>query len=227
MTDDYSYFRNKLADKTYASRRLRENIRIASKVFDTPQEYKFAAEREEIVIRELPGTRHEIVAKFLEFDRRVFVLNFQKWRTQNGTPLDRVNFSFFGAEVPRLIEFLENVKRLHFPDERGINIRDDHLKVVAISDADARRIITENWDIVRQIASSDVSMEEIVALAYRKGQLAVFEKLLSDGDYFSGECAKRSVSPEDLWQGFFSKQISGYLATAFPTFSPAVWIIGN
>jgi len=212
MSDDYSYFKNKRPDKLYASRRLKDGVRIASKVFDNEAETKFAVEKHELVIRELPGTRHEIVAKFLEHDRRVFVLNFQKWRMEQDYPLDKVSFSFWGQEIPRISQFLDHISKLYFPNEDGINVKDEDLRVVALSDADLRKVITENPALVAQIAKNEISESDIVALAYRRKQLQRFEQLLFDAGYFEAELQRLNSKPEEIWQSFFeaNQWIFGY-----------------
>jgi hypothetical protein len=212
MGDDYPYFKNKKTDKTYASRRLKDQIRIASKVFDTQAAYQYALEKSELVIRELPGTRHEIVAKFVEADRHVFILTFQKWRMDGDYPLERVHFSFFGDEIPRICDFLDHIKKLHFPNADKINVLDSDLRVVAISDADVRRLITENLPLVMQIVRNEITEGDVTALAYRREQLQRFKRLLFDRAFFDAERARMNCKPEDVWQKFFESNqwIFGY-----------------
>ncbi len=212
MPDEYSYFKNKKTDKLYASRRLKDGVRIASKVFDNDVETKFAIEKHELVIREMPGSRHEIVAKFFEHDRSVFVLNFQKWRMDQDYPLDRVSFSFWGQQIPRICEFLDHIRKLYFPNEDGINVKDEDLRVVAISDANLRRVITENPKLVAQIAKNEITESDIVALAYRRKQLQRFERLLFEDGFFEAELQRLKLKPEEVWQSFFegNQWIFGY-----------------
>src|SRR4051812_23770037 len=101
--DDYEYHRNKNPNKTYISRSLSfrdqpgRNLRIARKVFDSPEQHSFALEKGEHVIRVSEGGRQEIIAKFYEDDRRVFVLTIQRFTTKNGAPHSQ-SFSFIGEE---------------------------------------------------------------------------------------------------------------------------------
>lgn len=210
--DDFSFHRNKRPDKTYASKRIRENIRIASKVMDTAADYHFATERHELVLRELSGVRHEIKATFTEDDRHINVLTLQKWRVRDGVPIEKTHFSFRDDEIPRLLEFLQHVQKLHFPTAASINVRDEDLRVVAISDEAARRLITENLDLVSQIARNEITERDIIALGYRRKQLERFSRLMSDHSFFEAERRKLEVTPEGLWQAFFefNQWIFGY-----------------
>lgn len=212
MAEDFEFHRSKRTDRTFVSPRINDKIRIASKVMDTEADYHFAIERHELVLRELPGVRHEITAKFTEDDRRIFVLTFQKYRTEGGVPLERLHFSFRNEEIPKLIEFLNHVEKLYFPDAQKINVRDEDLRVIAISDERARRLISEKPELVAQIARNEITEQDIVALAYRRKQLARFEQLMIDPTFFESERAELQTYPEGVWQAFFeaNQWVFGY-----------------
>lgn len=209
---EYDYHRAKRPDKTYASKRFNENMRIASKVMDTDAERHFASVREEVVLRELPGIRHEIKATFTEDDRRISVLTFQKWRIRTASPMEKVSFSFRDDEITRLIEFLGHIRTLYFPDAKAVNVLDADLKVVTLSDTQTRQLLTEKPDLVAQIARHAVTEEDIVALGYRRKQLQRFERLLHEDGFFKRESERLGMTPEDLWQHFFeaNQWIFGY-----------------
>jgi len=78
MAEEDEIHRNKRPDKTYISRRIRTTnvltgeqraLRIASKVLDGDA-VAYAREFGEVVVRSTPKRRKEIVAKFLEDERR-------------------------------------------------------------------------------------------------------------------------------------------------------------
>jgi hypothetical protein len=214
MEDDSSYHFNKRVDKTYVSRRidspLEGSIRIASKVFDNDAGLMSVKERDHIVIRETPAQRHEVVAKFYEDSRRTFVLTIQKYNRVSG-PSVREHFSFTGQEIPKLVKFLADIKRLHFPNDERINIPDDDLEKLLLSQAQAKRLVVENEDILVELAQSETLPRDIVALGYRRSQLVEFERLLSDPIHFSGQVSKVG-KPERVWQDFFERNhwIFGY-----------------
>jgi hypothetical protein len=91
MPDDVAYHLNKRPEKTYVTKRIPgemkdgsegRTIRIASKVFDTPENHAFSVDRGEVVIRVTPGGREEVVAKFYEDDRSIFQLVIQRFERE-------------------------------------------------------------------------------------------------------------------------------------------------
>jgi len=219
MTDEYEYdiHKNKRPDKTYISKSLSfanqsdRRIRIASKVFDSPETHSFALEHGEHVIRVTDGGRQEIVAKFYEDDRCVDVLTLQRFTTDTGVP-HKISFSFIGEEIPRLLEFIENLRAIHFPSDEKINVTDKDIKRLLLSPDQARTLVVQNQDIVLELARSAITKSDIVALGFRKEQLKRFEKLLADKDYFEQQKREEETSDEGLWQAFFEKNkwVFGY-----------------
>ena len=204
MTNDADFHFNKLTGKTYVSPRIKGRIRIASKVLDSDDGIRFASERDEIVIRRTPSGRQEIVAKFIEDDRRIFLLTFQKWNLQNGMPVGEVHFTFRHDEVTAIIEFLLNIKKIHFPDSGKININDEKLRNILLSHDQTKELILANEELVASVAASELTSKDIVALGYRKKQLERFEKLLTDEKFFKCE-SESAGGGERAWQLFFEQ----------------------
>jgi len=75
-----------------------------------------------------------------------------------------------------------------------------------------RRIAADNQQLLAAIARNEITTEDVVALSYRKKQLAVFERLLSDSDYFDECVHQHGKGPESLWQRYLEKNhwILGY-----------------
>jgi Domain of unknown function (DUF4263) len=213
MDDERSIHFNKRSNKTYVSPSLNaggRRIRIASKVIGSTEGQQYATERGELVIRVTPGGRQEVIAKFTEDDRHLFVLTFQRW--SKGAPYGSTNFSFVGEEIDRILEFIVNVKKLHLPDSAKINITDEDLRRVLLSDEQARRIVADNEELIISIARNEITTHDVVALGYRRKQLERYEQLLNDEAFFEAERARLNTTPEGLWQHFFeaNKWIFGY-----------------
>jgi antiviral defense system Shedu protein SduA len=217
MTEDYEYHRNKRPDKTYVSKSLSfgqqsdRRFRIASKVFDSPEAHDFALEHGEHVIRITPGRRQEIVAKFYEDNRGIFVLTIQRFTPGTGVP-HQTSFSFIGDEIPRLIEFISNLQLIAFPNANGLNVTDADLQKLLLSPEQVRSLIVQNQELVLELASSEITKSDLIALGYRKKQLDRFQKLLCDPDYFEQEKRSGGTTDEGVWQHFFesNKWIFGY-----------------
>lgn len=216
MTDDADYHRNKQSNKTYVSPSIargndRPSIRIASKVIDVEGGYAYAKEHDEIVLRRTDAGRYEIVAKFVEDDRRIFVLTIQKFNQVSG-PSGKYHFSLTGDEIDRLLEFLLNIKKIHFPNTGKVNISDDALRQLLLDEDQTRRVFLENRELIEKLVESEELSRDIVALGYRRKQLVVFERLLSEADYFAKHQSRLNTTAEGLWQKFFEKNnwIFGY-----------------
>lgn len=203
MTDDQEreFHANKKPGKTYVSKRLSNGLRIASKVIDSDRLVYEAMLRDEVVLRATGSKRQEIVAKFFEAERRLHVLTLQRWNAEKGRPYERVHFSFTNAEIELLLTFLKNVVHLHFPNADKVNVRDEDLRTIVTTREQARALLSRNLNLVVQIAENEVTERDVIALGYRRKQLARFERLLEDPTYFSEETKDRL--PEAVWQAFF------------------------
>lgn len=214
MADEEEIHRNKLPNKTYISPQvptLEGPLRIASKVIDSEGAY-YAKVKKEVVLRRTPSARIEIVAKFLEDDRKLTVLTLQQFNGNNGQP-HRTNFSFIGSEIPRLLDFLHDIAEVEFKHAGAVNITDADLTKLVISKSQAASLVHDNQDAFLEALRGQVTKEDIVALGYRKKQLGIFSQLLSDPEFFDLCKKQKSIKgDEPLWQAFFEKNpwVFGY-----------------
>lgn len=217
MTEDYQYHQNKKPDKTYISKSLSfsaqagRKIRIASKVLDSPENHSFVLEKAEHVIRVTDGGRQEIVAKFYEDTRGIFTLTIQRFTVKTGEPHE-THFSFIGEEIPKLLAFITNLQLVDLTNPKKINVTDADLVRRILSTEQARSLINQNQDLILELARSEITKADIVALGFRRRQLDRFDLLLNDPDYFAQEKRDMDGTDEGVWQAFFeqNKWIFGY-----------------
>jgi len=217
MTSDYEHHQNKKPEKTYISKSLSfrsqadRKIRIASKVLDSPETHSFVLENGEHVIRVTEGGRQEIVAKFYEDTRGIFTLTFQRFTADGGVP-HKTHFSLQGEEIPKLLTFISNLQLVDLSSPQSINITDSELARMLLSRKQAQNLINQNQDLVLELARSEVTTKDIVALGFRRSQLERFDRLLNDPDFFDQERRALSTTEEGVWQAFFeqNKWIFGY-----------------
>jgi hypothetical protein len=217
MTKDYEYHQNKKPDKTYISKSLSfrsqgdRKIRIASKVLDSLETNSFVLENGEHVIRVTEGGRQEIVAKFYEDTRGIFTLTLQRFTTDGGTP-HKTHFSFQGEEIPKLLTFISNLQLIDLSSPQSINVTDSQLARMLLSRKQAQSLINQNQDLILELARSEVTKTDIVALGFRRSQLQRFNLLLNDPDFFGQEKRNIGTTDEGVWQDFFeqNKWIFGY-----------------
>ncbi len=221
MTDNFEIFNNKRPYRTYISPSFEtknplneeiRKIRIVSKVIDSPEEYTFAKIKDELVIRVTSKQREELVAKFFEDNRGIFVLTFQKFSLKTGNPY-QASFSFVGNEIRKIVDFIHSIVDLPLENEASIKIDDKKLEEILLSKEQTRKLFKENEEILIEFLKNDITKSDIVTLGYRKKQLYNFEKLLNDQEYFDKlKSLYRVTSDERLWQLFFEKNtwIFGY-----------------
>lgn len=216
MTEEHEYFFNKKPGKTYISsshpdtNEPARRIRIARKVIDSPEAHSFVLVRGERQIRVTEGRRQEVVAYFYEDDRSIPTLTVQRFTMDTGVP-HKSHLSFHGDEIPEFLAFLNNLRLVHFPDDNLINVTDEELQELLLNPHQVRALMINNPDILAEIARSELTQADLVALGYRKKQLERFRQLLLDPECFASE--REHVSrDEDVWQAFFEENpwIFGY-----------------
>lgn len=218
--NEFEYFNGKVPNKTYVSKRIESKtpefidgkiiekiipIRYASKVIDCDNTFEFVKEKGEIKLRVTPEGRQEITAKFLEDNKGIFILQFQKFTTSTGSP-HKTYFSFRGDEIKTLLDFVKSIKDLQIEDENGFKITDNELKKLILTKEQAFSIYKDNQNLFEEILEENVTQEDIVNLVYKKEQLAYFENLLNNEDFFNEEKTKLQINKdESLWQYFFEQ----------------------
>jgi hypothetical protein len=172
---------------------------------------KFATISAETVLRQTPGGRFEIKATFLEDDRSLQTLIIQRYSNKTG-PLEKQHFSFVGAEIDNLLNFIAGVKSTALPGASKIHLSDEAVRQIVLDHGEARRIFNQNPGFFLKLAQDEALTQDLVAVGYRRRQLRRFEQLLSDQECFQAEIDRLDCTPERLWQEFFEANtwIFGY-----------------
>lgn len=212
--DDY---KNPQAGKTYISPKLdafrdsNKKVRIASKLIESPDAYTFVKVKDEVVLRHKENAKSYITAKFIEDSRDVFVLNIQKYTVGTDNP-HSLSFSFVNEEIGKLLEFIHNIQSVNLDRSSPMNIKDEELKKIILSDSQAKKIIQENHELLTEVLRSEVTKEDIISVGFRKKQLEWYEKLLNDSKWFEEIKDRKKTTNEGLWQYYFEKNpwIFGY-----------------
>lgn len=214
MDEEAEIHRNKLPGKTYISPAVQITdgaLRIASKVIES-EGLHYAKVKDEVVLRHTVNGRTEIVAKFLESDRRLRVVTLQAFTPKTGVP-HHTHFSFIGSEIPKLLEFFQNIASVEFDGPGKVNLTDKDLRGLVVSKEQAKTLVQDNQEIFAEALQSDLTKEDVIALGYRKRQLGTFSKLLASPEYFEQVRQQKNASgAEALWQLFFEKNrwVFGY-----------------
>ena len=219
--DDYE---NPLPGKTYISRSLASfadasrRVRIATKLIEHPETYAYAQEKGELVLRHHDSGKSTITAKFFEDDRGLFVLSIQGYTIATSKP-HNASFSFIGDEIPKLVEFLNHIQTMQLKQGGSMVIPDDQLRQMVLSNvAQARALFLGNEELFAEVLKSEITKQDVVGVGYRKRQLQVFERLLTDAEYFAYVKKRKSCKTEAVWQQYFEKNpwIFGYGLSYIP-----------
>lgn len=121
-------------------------------------------------------------------------------------------FSFVGEEISKFCEFLVNIHSANFINNSAVNITDEELRKITLTSQQARHLVADNQQLFTEILKSELTTEDLVAVAYRKKQLEVYKNLLTDQTYFELLKEKKKCMSEALWQMYFEKNqwIFGY-----------------
>ncbi|MDH5612407.1 MAG: DUF4263 domain-containing protein [Gammaproteobacteria bacterium] len=216
MSDSDNY-ENPKEGKTYISPSLTSfgddsrQIRIATKLIQSPTSYAFAKIKDELVLRHKDDAKSIITAKFFEDDRGLFVLSIQGYTVATEKPHNS-SFSFIGEEIDKLIEFLNNIHLVQLKSRGRVDVTDEEIQNLVVSSNQAKRLLHENREIFTEILKSEVTKEDVVAVGYRKKQLEVYKQLLESEDYFAKLRVQYETTAEGLWQKYFEKNpwVFGY-----------------
>lgn len=210
-------YEDPLPGKTYISPSLKSfedpnrRVRIATKLIEQPVSYAYAHEKGELVLRHKEGAKTTITAKFFEDDRGLFVLSIQGYTIATAKPRNS-SFSFVGAEIGRLVEFLNHIQSMPLKGGAPMKITDEQLRRLVLSSLQAKTLFKDNEELFAEVLKSEITKQDVVAVGYRKRQLQTFERLLSDSSYFEEVKTRKNCSTEAVWQQYFERNpwIFGY-----------------
>ncbi|NCS88957.1 MAG: DUF4263 domain-containing protein [Ignavibacteria bacterium CG_4_9_14_3_um_filter_36_18] len=227
---EYEIFLNKRTDRIYLSKSLettqlkpselegvveiKRQFRILSKVFDG-EEHHFIKEGKELVLRITPSARQEIIAKFYEDTRGIFVLQIQKFTSDSGNP-HQISFSFIGDEIGKLYNFIRNIALLPIKGKESGKFDDKYLDEIILTNEQITKVFLQHPELVSTISEflkNDINQKDLIALGHRKEQLKKFDNLLHDEKFFQNEKAElKARNDESVWQKFFEANtwILGY-----------------
>ncbi len=213
--DDKEYVRNRNPGEIEISKRLSYgdgDLRYASMRMEDSNGYVFVEEKDEIVLRKTPKGARQLKVKFLEIDRRPSQLVLQFFNDISGKPRAEGSFPLRVDEIPVLLKFLEDLKRVHLTPGR-LTVEPGALEHDQFTDDALISAIRNKPDLAAEIVKSNATSHDVKALGYRKKALELFDSLLTDQQFFDEQIANTpSNSAERVWQDFFENNqwIFGY-----------------
>lgn len=219
--DDADFVEKKRSDRIYLSREFKigrekdQGARFISRVFDDGARSTFDFVDGEVVLRATTNDKVQIKAVVTTDEKRIQHLTLQSFRLykkEGWRPNEQYGINLYGSEIRRLLEFIQLVTKLDVSTAGKLRIDESALQQLDIDDA-ARAWISRNPDALRELVSTQITPRDVVSVAYRRKQVEVFERLLTDAAYFDGLASKHYGGREEaLWQAFFEKNrwIFGY-----------------
>ena len=218
--NDEDYIEHKRSDRIYVSKPFQigqdkgREARYISRVFDEAERSAFDTVDNEIVIRSTHNDKVQVKAVVTSDDHKIRQLTLQSFRIyKDGVrPNEQYGINLRGSEISRLIQFAELATKLDVATPGKLRIDEGVLSEFDLGDA-TKAWIAKNPDVLRELVASELTSRDVVAIAYRRKQLEVFERLLNDADYFDKVASDHFAGKQEaLWQAFFEKNrwIFGY-----------------
>lgn len=160
--------------------------------------------KHEVVLRTTPTGKRQIKMLLVEDPRRIKSILLQSFDMSEGkdSPSRNAHFLITGKEIDELVELAMLAVNAEFRAEDKFRIGIDQLSRFTLSRDAAKQLIGKNEQLLEDILTSEVTERDLVAVAYRRRQLDLFERLLSDDTFFD-EQASQVRGPEEVWQRFF------------------------
>jgi hypothetical protein len=203
---EFGYAKNRVAHRLYISKSFKypgkeTAFRYGYKRFEAGPLKELVRIGDEFVLHETDKGIQQIRAKFLEDGRGVTHLHIQRWSTKTENPMGE-QVVLYGEQISKLLEFLESIRRLEIPGPDKFNVNEADLRLVHMPDDEANKLFADRPDLVAEFARSQITTEDVVALAYRREQLKCFSDMLDNAEDI----------PESSWQDFFERNqwIFGY-----------------
>ncbi|WP_414604376.1 Shedu immune nuclease family protein [Stenotrophomonas sp. AR029] len=219
---DEEYVAKKRSDRVYVSRPFKIGVskdtdaRYVTRVFDDGQRSCFDSVDDEIVIRATHDDKVQIKAVVTSDEEGLRHLTLQSFRIYKDgiRPNEQYGINLRGQEIAEFVEFAQLVSSVQLNNTGKLRLDRASLAHVDVDmDSAARAWIARHPDALRELVANEATSRDVVAVAYRRKQLAKFERLLHEDAYFDKVTADRfNGRKEATWQAFFERNrwIFGY-----------------
>lgn len=220
--DDADFIARKRSDRLYVSKPFKIGIekskdaRYISRVFDEGQRACFDVVEGEIVLRATHNDKVQIKAVVTSDDHQIRQLTLQSFRIYKDgiRPNEQHGINLRGAEIRRLLDFIEVATRLEITTRGKLRLDKEALAHLDVDiDEAARDWLSRNPSVLREIVANETTSQDVIATAYRRSQLNIFERFLNEPKYFDAIAKDKFGGREEaVWQDFFEKNrwIFGY-----------------
>jgi Domain of unknown function (DUF4263) len=213
-------FIGRVPHKLYYSKSFKDKFdkdrekRFVYKKFENEENEFFIKEISEIVLGINSSGKRQLKAIYIQDTKSIEKLYIQEFSIINGNPVRSPKSQLFkGRDFESLYLFLKGIKEVELTTKEGYKINDTELTEVILNQAQADKLILENFEVLQEALNNNVTKKDIINFGYRKRQLEIFENLLNDKEYFKQYKEENSITrDEKVWQTFFENNtwILGY-----------------
>jgi len=214
-------YKDPIPGKTYVSPPIvpqvgpPRTLRIANRLIEQEHSYAQGTEQGEVVLRKTQGGKVEIQLKFWEVERELKIITLQSYNTSTDKPYNAC-ISLRGDEIDQFLRMLRQVQRTKLSRSGTTTVRDSSIPLDELTAADLREVVESRGSELADILVDTVTESDLVALGYRRSQLAYFDRLLNETSFDKAEAKRLNKNNiESVWQNFFelNKWIFGYSLT--------------
>lgn len=232
---DADYAALRLTSRTYVSKTfqmqrgtvqdLGQPARYIHRVFDHSVDPQGVVDDDldwtEHVVQESPGGRVQITLQVARAAGMVRMIQLRKLTmTKAGSTLDNLA-EFDRAESSRLVSLFKSLDDIPIEGDTTVLVDDQLVRDLAADPGALQALYARDPERFRWFIESDVSADDLVAVAYRRAEVEAFRNLLQDDEHFD-LAAETAGGPEKVWQRFLERNpwilgvgLSGQLLTSW------------
>ncbi len=232
---DADYAALRLTSRTYVSKTflmqrgtvqdLGQPARYIHRVFNHPTDSKGASDDDlywtEHVVHESPRGRVQITLQVARAAGAIRMIQLRRVTTTNaGSTFDNLA-EFDRAESSHLVSLFKSLDDIPIEGDKTVLVDDELVRDLAADPEALQALYARDPERFRRFIESDVSADDLVAVAYRRAEVEAFRKLLHDDEYFD-LAAATAGGPEKVWQRFLERNpwilgvgLSGQLLTSW------------
>ncbi len=225
-SSETQYAQGRLPGRTYASKvwpyhranssDYQQPVRFAYKVFDNEIESTVYRAGEDWVVTESPGGRVQLKLLLAREAGNIKELWIQKVPAPGSSGTVHRILNLKGSDIRALLDFFKVIEQMPIEGGQTTCVDDSVIRQI-FGDPDVLdRAYANNREPYRAVIEDDEFAEDVIALARRRQQVALFHRYLEDDAFFDEQVAKGTGrGPEAVWQQFFenNKWILGITLT--------------
>jgi len=215
---DADYAALRLTSRTYVSKTflmqrgtvqdIGQPARYIHRVFDHPMPSEGTSEDDlywtEYKVHESPGGRVQITLQVARAAGMVRMIQLRKvTTTKAGSTIDNLA-EFDRTESSHLVSLFKSLDDIPIEGDTTVLIDDNLVRDLAADPEALQALYARDPERFRQFIESDVTADDLVAVAYRRAEVEAFRKLLHDDEHFN-LAVETAGGPEKLWQQFLER----------------------